>query len=468
MGFGGESGLVLATVLVFLVVITLTAFGAAALTRTDIQLVNNEQNEKVAFYVAEAGIAEAVLRLGTASTGVSVDGLSFNPQITPNSSQAAWDGQILFSSSAPQTTGTTFTTPTLQAASSRLPYSTATAGDPNNLKLGWLTCTAVGTGCTAVGAIRTIGGQNVLQVTSPGQAGAARRTVTVYLTAAGSGPVILDGAACPSLLISGGGNVSFSGGVTVNSACSANALSMVGGTLSAAGGSINVVGGYQFTGGATSTPAPTTGVQAVADPLQSLAVPDPVALGLAIRNGTAASPATMNITGGGTATLSPGIYYGGIRIVGSKTVTMQPGVYYIAGGGFSVGAAASVTGTGVTIYNTVDTTTSTGAGAYGAIEFTGNGAMSLSAPASGSTAGMLFFQDRSNTNAIDLTGTFSGTMDGAIYAQNAFLKIPGSSRTMKLRVAVDQMTITGSANFQSPTTPVPGSGGFKQVAWQDF
>src|SRR5207249_12313628 len=59
-----ESGFVLATVLVFLVVLSLTAFFAAKLTRTDVQVVNNLQNEKEALFAAEAGVNEALYRLG--------------------------------------------------------------------------------------------------------------------------------------------------------------------------------------------------------------------------------------------------------------------------------------------------------------------------------------------------------------------------------------------------------------------
>src|ERR1051325_2520872 len=60
-----EGGFVLATVLVFLVVLSLTAFFAASLTRTDVQVVQNLQNEKDALYAAEAGINEALFRLST-------------------------------------------------------------------------------------------------------------------------------------------------------------------------------------------------------------------------------------------------------------------------------------------------------------------------------------------------------------------------------------------------------------------
>src|ERR1043166_2646812 len=62
-----ENGFILATVLVFLVVLSLTAFLAAKLTRSDITVVNNLQNEKEAFTIAEAGIAEALYRLSITS-----------------------------------------------------------------------------------------------------------------------------------------------------------------------------------------------------------------------------------------------------------------------------------------------------------------------------------------------------------------------------------------------------------------
>ncbi len=44
-----EDGFVLATVLVFMLVLTLSVFFGAGLTRTDVQVVNNEQNQKEAF-----------------------------------------------------------------------------------------------------------------------------------------------------------------------------------------------------------------------------------------------------------------------------------------------------------------------------------------------------------------------------------------------------------------------------------
>ena len=60
---GDERGFILATVLVFLVVLTISAFLASSLSRTNVQVVTNLLDEKEAFFTAEAGVGEAVLRL---------------------------------------------------------------------------------------------------------------------------------------------------------------------------------------------------------------------------------------------------------------------------------------------------------------------------------------------------------------------------------------------------------------------
>jgi hypothetical protein len=148
-----QAGFVLATVLVFAVVLSLTAFLAAKLTRTDIQLVNSLQNEKKALALAEAGVTESLYRLSLVSpanvriSGVN-GGAAFDasvaplPQPTPGvlpSGAYQWGlspsvtgstVQILLSTGAPAKTGngtTTndVTTPTLQPTSSRLQYSNA-------------------------------------------------------------------------------------------------------------------------------------------------------------------------------------------------------------------------------------------------------------------------------------------------------------------------------------------------------
>lgn len=101
-----------------------------------------------------------------------------------------------------------------------------------------------------------------------------------------------------------------------------------------------------------------------ANPANRIDPPDPATMtvptaascpsGTLFPSGTATNPVTLSITT--SATLCPGIYYGGIRITGSASVTLLGGVYYIAGGGFTVLNSASVDGSaGVMIYNSSGT-----------------------------------------------------------------------------------------------------------------
>ncbi len=140
----GQRGFILATVLIFLVVLSLTAFLAAKLTRTDIQVVNNLQNEKEALTIAEAGVHEALYRMSLAIGNEStVNGRTFNASLAPivpgrpapappgtsygpDSANSQTTSQIIFTTSAPSP-GTNNEVPTLQPTSLQVPYSFGTA-----------------------------------------------------------------------------------------------------------------------------------------------------------------------------------------------------------------------------------------------------------------------------------------------------------------------------------------------------
>jgi hypothetical protein len=107
------------------------------------------------------------------------------------------------------------------------------------------------------------------------------------------------------------------------------------------------------------------------------------------------------------------------------------------GGGLHVTGTAI--GTDVTIYNT-----GTGAGAcntcYGAITTLLAGGSSLSAPTTGTYAGILVFQDKNNTQtaSFDANLGFGTFMEGAYYFPNAtvqFLADLGASAAYTILVA---------------------------------
>ncbi len=112
-------------------------------------------------------------------------------------------------------------------------------------------------------------------------------------------------------------------------------------------------------------------------------------------------------------TLTPGRYCYGMSIANGANVLLSPGIYYIKSGQFNIAGGASVTGTGVTIV----LTTADGGNNYATFSITNGNNMTISAPTTGSTAGILFFGDRnapsSNTNFI--SGFNSANFQGAIY-----------------------------------------------------
>jgi hypothetical protein len=191
-------------------------------------------------------------------------------------------------------------------------------------------------------------------------------------------------------------------GVAVDSANS-SALSMNGSAqLNAT--SVSVVGSDSITNGATINPASAllTSQASVPDPYANVTMPAYSGCG----------QGTNKSYGHGTWGLSPGVYCNGLAFTNDAIVTMSAGVYFVDRGTFSVGGAVQLTGTGVTIV----LTSSTGSG-YATVSISNGATVTLSAPTSGATAGMVFFGDRSAPLAT--SNSFAGgsavNIDGAVY-----------------------------------------------------
>jgi hypothetical protein len=187
------------------------------------------------------------------------------------------------------------------------------------------------------------------------------------------------------------------------------------------------------------TPNPVTGATPLGDPLAYLPTPSLAACtGLArnISTGTVTiNPASgcfkVTITGNANVTFLPGEYSSITVNSGiSPTVTFNPGLYTIQGsGGLSLnGLGATITGNGVTFYM--------GPSAGGVSVATGGSILNnigLVAQTTGSYAGILFFQNRSNSNAACIGGcgaSVSGIFNflqvqGALYFPDATLTFDG-------------------------------------------
>lgn len=278
-------------------------------------------------------------------------------------------------------------------------------------------------------------GARAQQVSTSATAGAMGAAAPYSLLA-------LHPSACPGLSGGSSGNTVAAGSVMVNSNCGSGALRLSSsGDFTASW--IGVTGTVRETGSGTITPAPTTGVAPVADPLAALAPPS--FNGLTVRHGSPSSPSNWRISS--SRTLYPGIYYGGVDIRGSAAVTMQPGTYIMAGGGFKHQSSRSLTGDGVFIYNTQDPDYPGGDGAYGEIDLRGSGGASLTAPDSGPYRNLLFFHDRSNTRDVRFRGSGGVQLQGTIYAPSAPVTVQVSGGAQAMQVICGTAAISGSSDL---------------------
>src|SRR5262249_19752994 len=158
--------------------------------------------------------------------------------------------------------------------------------------------------------------------------------------------------------------------------------------------------------------------------------------------------------------LNPGIY-SSIMASGTARLTLNAGIYLIEGGGFTVTGSASVSGTGVMLYNTGRNYPNNG-GSFGGLTLSGTRTFSLSAPTSGTYAGVVIYQPSANTRAIALNGTAATGLTGTVYAPAALLTLSGNA-SLQGAVVVNQLSLSGNA---TSTLAVDGSGSSSGTAGQ--
>jgi Putative Flp pilus-assembly TadE/G-like len=222
-------------------------------------------------------------------------------------------------------------------------------------------------------------------------------------------------------------------------------------------GTIGVVGTDKNNGGGTitctvtPTTCPALGAPPVPDPLSF--VPPPCT--------SCSGGSALNING--SQTVSPGTY-SSISITGG-TVDFQPGMYII-NGNFTVNGNATVcnstnancTGmpgsanSGVTFYITNG----------GSVTINGTATDQLSAPNSGTYAGMLFYQDPNDSSLAKIDGTSQSYFQGSLYFPSAELDFGGNSLTNSLAqytiIVVDDLKFNGNAtvDINSNYSSLPG------------
>jgi Flp pilus assembly protein TadG len=211
------------------------------------------------------------------------------------------------------------------------------------------------------------------------------------------------GTSGPTGVLLNGGNFTASCGIMDDSGSSNALTTNSGGTISAT--SFNVHGGWSPNNGGTFPQAtPSTNVSAVSDPFSYLSPPS---------QGTVQQQ--YNYSPGGSVTLNPGAYMGGININSGVSVTLNPGTYYMGG---SINDGGTLTGTGVTIYF-----------ASGSITMNSGSTAQLSAPTSGTYKGVLFYQNPSDSTSMIIDGNSTAKYEGAIYAPGAQLTLNSAGNT---------------------------------------
>jgi hypothetical protein len=263
-------------------------------------------------------------------------------------------------------------------------------------------------------------------------------SITHNLTA-NCGLCAVSPSASPAILADNGGRITVTGGAVMSDSSGNPSIKVLGG----AGITATAVTTVGPVSGST-TPAAVSGAgQAFIDPLASVPIP---ALG-----------ATANdVNYGSNTTINPGTY-GAIDVTGGSTVTMRPGVYVVSG---ALTVAGTLNANNVFIYFTckdsilVVSKACSGASG-GALNV--NGALTISAPASGSDyTGLAMFIDRNDPTTLTVSGTI--TPSGTIYGAAAQLYIPsGSHQSLTSRVIMGtidvdhggrlDITYTSSGNY---------------------
>jgi hypothetical protein len=179
------------------------------------------------------------------------------------------------------------------------------------------------------------------------------------------------------------------------------------------------------------------------DPLAYIAAPS-------YTSSCGGSGKTQNL---GSGTYSAGTpFCGGISINAGASVVFNPGLYIIDGGGLSINGGATVSGTGVTFYLTGDNKSSSGPKNYAGVSINSTATVNFSAPcdsSSGGIPGMLFFQDRKETNGTGSTinGSATSTYNGAIYFPTTSVSYAGSSAANGYTLLVaDTLTFVGNSS----------------------
>lgn len=174
-------------------------------------------------------------------------------------------------------------------------------------------------------------------------------------------------------------------------------------------GPVYLRGNYQLGNGAsiTGTPLTINGPTAVSDPYASVVLP------------TAPACTAQSGSISGAKTLNPGHFCSGMTLANNATLTLSPGIYFIDGT-FSLGQRSTIVGTsGVTLlFNSAPS-----------ISVSTNVKLSITAPLTGTTAGLALASQRSITGTFAINNNATMLIEGAMYFPGMTATIGGQAQT---------------------------------------
>jgi hypothetical protein len=155
-----------------------------------------------------------------------------------------------------------------------------------------------------------------------------------------------------------------------------------------------------------------------------------------------------------TVTLQPGVYCNGLTINGTGVVTLNPGIYIIDQGSLSImGGAVVNTNTATSPYGVTFILTSSSGSNYASVTINGGSTVNLTAPTTGPTAGLVFYQDRNDTKTANLNGGAGESFTGALYFPSATLNYSGDAGSSTCtQIVADQVNFTGNSTINSNCT----------------
>ena len=209
-----------------------------------------------------------------------------------------------------------------------------------------------------------------------------------------------------------------------------------GGTVTAT--SIETPGTVQ-NNGATLPTDTFSGTPALPDPLSWLKPPD-----------TDGCTYTSVVQVDNNQTLNPGNYCGGIQINGGN-VTLTGGTYIL--GGILQMNGGTLSGTGITIYMQ-----------SGQVQFNGSYPVDLVAPTTGTDAGILFYQNPSDSQVAQINGGTGSVFQGAMYFPGAEVQLNGANvAAYTIVVAKSAQMNGGQFSMGNDYSSLPGGSPAKAV-----